>query len=178
MNELTTEDLRGRIEDAEARNAERASGVTPVKTHEDKPQNANSALARGKRTLSDAGNTLAAFTREHPALAIAGGVVAGLAIASLFKGPRRLAAKGGAKAAGLAALGGEMALAYALDAYNKAQDAGREGARRLEDMSDNVGDTARKVRREATYRAGTATDTARISARETTKAIARKFGRG
>ncbi len=179
MTELTTEDLRDRIEDAEARNAERSANAVPAHgangahaQHED-----DGALAQASRTLSKAGNKIITYAKEHPALAIAGGVVLGLAVASMFKGPRRLAAKGSARAAGLAAIGSEMALAYALDAYEKAQEASREGARKFEDLTDNVADSARKARREANYRAGTASDKARIKARDTSKAMARKLGR-
>ena len=180
MTDTITDDLRERIEEAEARNAERAADIVPVEAGESSEEIAEAAdaiVSQATRTVSDAASKVTAFAKEHPAIAIAGGVVVGLAIASMFKGPRRLAAKGGAKAAGLAAVGGEMALAYALDAYAKAQEAGREGARQLDDLGDSVGDTARKLKREASYRAGNASDAARIKARETSKAIARKLGR-
>lgn len=177
MTELITEDLRERIEDAEARNAERAADLVPVEDTADEAVDAAEGIAdQAGRVISDAANKVTTFAKEHPGIAIAGGVVAGLAIASMFKGPRKLAAKGGAKAAGLATIGGEMALAYAIDAYEKAQEASREGARKLDDLGDSVGDTARKVRREASYRAGNAGDAARIKTRDTTKTLVRKLG--
>jgi hypothetical protein len=43
----------------------------------------------------------------------------------MFKGPRRAAVKGGSKAAGLAAIGAELALAYAQQAMEAANEAGR-----------------------------------------------------
>ncbi len=180
MIETTKEDIRERIEDAEARNAERTADLGPAKDTADLTDEATQAVEdlsnQAGRVISDATNKVTTFAKEHPGLAIAGGVVAGLAIASIFKGPRKLAAKGGAKAAGYAAVGGELALAYAIDAYEKAQEASREGARKLDDLGDSVGDTARKVRREAAYRAGNASDAARITKRNTTKTLARKLG--
>lgn len=175
-----TDDLRERIQDAETRNAQRAAQLVPMASGDqadDTGGASNGLVDQAAQHLAGAANKVTAFAREHPVLAISGGVVAGLAIASMFKAPRKLAAKGGAKAAGLATVGAEMALAYALDAYEKAQQAGREGARKLEDLGDTVSDTARKVRRDTTYRAGEAGDTARIKARDARKAIARKFGR-
>lgn len=177
MTELSTQDLRDRIEDAETRNVGRAAQVAAADGVEHNQHDPNGAFAKANRAVMDAGKRVTGFAKEHPALAIAGGIVAGLAIASMFKGPRKLAAKGGAKAAGLAAIGGEMALAYALEAYEKAQKVGKEGARAIEDIGDSVGDAALKVRREATYRAGTAADHARISTRDATKIMKRKFSR-
>ena len=56
---------------------------------------------------------------------LVGYLLAGVAIASLFSRPRRLARAGGRRAAGLAALGSELALAYAAQALAQTRDAGR-----------------------------------------------------
>lgn len=181
MTDTVTDDLRERIHDAETRNAERAAQLVPANSNGD-AVDADAAASNGlvdkaAQHLADATNKAATFAREHPVLAISGGLVAGLAIASMFKGPRKLASKGGVKAAGLATVGAEMALAYALDAYEKALEASREGARKLDDMGDTVSDTARKVRRDAGYRVDEVGDAARIKARDAKKAITRKFGR-
>lgn len=182
MTETTTDELRERVAEAEARNAGRAAQLVPVAATEEAAVSdkatAKSVADQTGHLFTDTTNKVAAFAREHPVLAVTGGLVAGLAIASMFKAPRKLAAKGGTKAAGLATVGAEMALAYALDAYEKAQQAGKEGARKLDDLTDSVGDSTRKARREAAFRVGEAGDTARITARDAKKALARKFGRG
>lgn len=181
MTDTTTQDLRDRIEEGEARNAARAeplpldtsSGDKPVATNDDEA----GFTAKVTAKTSSAADKFTAFAKEHPVATVAGGVVLGLAVASLFKGPRRAAAAGGAKAAGLATLAGELALAYGAQVLDSAQDAGRQGARKLDDMSDSVGDTARKVRRDAAYRAQVTAEAARIARRDTGKRITRALGR-
>lgn len=125
----------------------------------------------------DAKDKFTAFAKEHPVTTVAGGVVAGMLIASMFKGPRRAAARTGAKAAGFAAMGSEMAMGFLSELRDNAEHAGEEGKRKLADLSDSAGDTARRVRREAKYRAGTAGDNARIAGREVGKSIMRALKR-
>lgn len=117
------------------------------------------------------------FVKKHPIAAVAGGVALGVLVAGMFKGPRQAAAKGGAKAAGLAALVGEAALAFGSHMAESASHAGRAGAHKLDDLGDSMGDTARKLRREADYRAGGASDSARSASRDARKALRRAFGR-
>lgn len=119
------------------------------------------------------------FAKEHPVATVAGGLAIGVLISAMFKNsPTRKAGRiAGAKAAGLAALGSQMAAAFAQQVMENTADARRAGADKIEDIGDAVGDTARKVRREASYRVGGASDHARTSARELGKTIARSLRR-
>lgn len=121
------------------------------------------------------------FVKKHPIVAVTGALAVGVLIAGMFKGPRRAAAKGaakgGAKAAGLAALLSEAAMAFGSHLAESASQAGRAGAHKLDDLGDSMGDTARKLRREASYRAGGVSDSARITSRNGSKALRRAFGR-
>lgn len=155
-------EIKARIAEAEAREAER--GGTSLTT-------------RASETASDATTAFTDFVKEHPIASAAGGVVLGVLIAGMFKGPRQAAARGGAKAAGLAAVGAEIASGFASQLMEDAGDLGREGARRVEDVSDKTADKARKISRSASHKAGDAADAARIARRETGKAIARALGR-
>ncbi|MEN7536448.1 hypothetical protein [Aurantiacibacter flavus] len=128
-----------------------------------------------KANAREAKDKFTAFAKEHPVATVAGGVVAGVLIASLFKTPRQAAARTGAKAAGLAAMGSEVAMGFLSELRENAEHATEEGKRRLADLSDSAGDTARRMRREARYRAGNAGDDARIAGREVGKSIMRAF---
>ncbi|WP_137679199.1 hypothetical protein [Aurantiacibacter suaedae] len=123
----------------------------------------------------EAKDKFTAFAKEHPVTTVAGGVVAGVMIASLFKTPRRAAARTGAKAAGLAALGSEMAMGFLAELRDDAGHAGKEGKRKLADLADSANDKARRARRDAKYRARNAGDDARIAGREVGKSIMRAF---
>ena len=70
-------------------------------------------LDRAGESAIEAKDKFTAFAREHPVATVAGGLAVGVLIAALFQGPRRAAAKGGSKVAGLAVLGAELAIAYA-----------------------------------------------------------------
>lgn len=118
------------------------------------------------------------FAKEHPVATVAGGVALGVLVASLFKAPRQAAIRTGTKAAGLASVGGEAALAFATEMLASAGAASKEGLRKIEDVGDSVGDTARQAKRDAGYLAGNASDAARIAGREAGKTILRAIGRG
>ena len=145
MNDPKRAEIKARIAAAQAREAERGERTLAQKAQEG---------------AVDAKDRLTEFAKEHPVATVAGGLALGIVIASMFKGPRRAAVQTGTKAASIAAL-------------RDAGDAGRDGLRKLDDMGDAVGDTARTLRREAAYRAGHATDAARSVSRETGKTIAR-----
>ncbi len=168
MTETTTAaeekraEIKARIAEAEAR--EEARGGQSLTT-------------RASETASDAATTVTDFVKEHPIASAAGGVVLGVLIAGMFKGPRQAAVRGGTKAAGLAAIGAEIASGFASQLMDDAGDLGRQGARRVEDVSDKTADKARKIGRTASHKAGDAADAARIARRETGKAIARALGR-
>ena len=124
---------------------------------------------------SDATDAFTGFVRQHPLASAAGGIVLGVLVASMFKGPRQAAARGGARAIGLATIGSEMAGAFANELLDDAKDLGTKGVQRAEDIGDAVGDKARAVRRDAGYHANRTSDAARIASRETGKRIARAF---
>ena len=162
MSDTKREEIKARIAAAQEREAAQQEPTT---------------AERAKGAVSDAATGFTNFVKERPLTAAAGGIVLGILVASMFKGPRRAAVRGGAKAYGLAALGAEAASAFAGELFDDAKAVGREGARRAEDLSDSVGDRARSLRRDASYHAGRTGDMARIASRETGKRLARIFTR-
>lgn len=160
MTEAKRQELKGKVEAAQARNNDR--GRTTM------------ADRAGERAI-EAKDKFAAFARAHPIATVAGGLALGILVSSLFKRSptRKVASRAAGKAATLAALGAELALAYAQQARTAAGEAGRAGAHKLEDLGDTLGDTARSLRREATHRAGNLADGARIARRETVKSVGR-----
>lgn len=132
---------------------------------------------RASQTASDATDSFVSFVKERPLTAAAGGLVLGILVAGLFKTPRQAAMRGGAKAASLAAVGAEIAAAFAANLLDDAQDVGRAGARRAGDIGDSLGDRARSLGRSASHTLGDTSDAARIAKRETGKAIAHALGR-
>mgnify|MGYP000309583709 CR=1 FL=1 len=162
MNDPKRAEIKARIAAAQARERAKAEQSTTQKVAD---------------KASEASDAFTGFVKEHPIAATAGGLALGILVAGMFKGPRRAAVRGGTKAVGLAAIGAEIASAFASELLDDAKDLGRAGARRAEDMSDSIGDRARSVRRDATYQADRAGDAARIASRETGKRIARAFRR-
>ncbi len=162
MTEAKREEIKARIAAAQ----EREEGRTQMTLTE-----------RATEGAADAADAFTDFVKKHPIASAAGGVALGILVASMFKGPRRAAARGGAKAAGLAAIGAEIATGFAAQLLDGATDLGREGARRAGDLTDTAGDRARSIGRSASHKVGDAADAARIARRETGKAIARALGR-
>ena len=136
MNDMKREDIKNRVEAAQARE----EAKTPTLTE------------RATETASDAADGFTTFVKEHPFAAAAGGVALGVLVAGLFRGPRQAAARGGAKAVGLAAVGAEIASGFASHLLDDASDMGREGARRANDLTDRTGDKARSFGRSASHK--------------------------
>jgi len=115
------------------------------------------------------------FAKEHPIATVAGGVAIGILVSGLFKrSPTRKLGNAAAKRAGtLAALGAEFALAYAQQAIATANEVGREGAHKLGELGDTVGDTARTGGRAALDRAGDLTEAARAITLDAGKRLGR-----
>ena len=115
------------------------------------------------------------FAREHPVATVAGGVALGVLVSGLFKRSptRKLGRKAAKRAGAIAALGAEFALAYAQQAMSAANEAGREGAHKLGELGETVGDGARSTGRAALDRAGELSDTAR----EVTRDAGRRLGK-
>ena len=162
MNDPKRAEIKARIAAAQARERAKAEQSTTRKVAD---------------KASEATDAFTGFVKEHPLASAAGGLALGILIAGMFKGPRRAAATGGAKAAGIAAIGAEIASSFASELFDDAKGVGRAGARRAEDFSDAMGDRARSIRRDASYNAGRAGDAARIAGRETGKKLARAFRR-
>ena len=153
------EELKARIEAAEARDEER------------------SLLDTAGEKASEATTAFTDFVKERPLTAAAGGIILGIIIAGMFKGPRQAAARGGAKAAGLAAVGAEIAGGFLSELVDDAADLGRAGKHRAVDLSDRLADRSRAAGRSARHKVGDTADAAYIARRETGKAIARAVGR-
>ena len=132
---------------------------------------------RAKAGAVEAKDKFTAFAKEHPVATVAGGLVAGVLIASLFKAPRQAAARTGVKAAGLASVGSEIALGFLSELRDSAGHAGEQGKRKLADLGDSAADAARRARRKTNVRAGDAGDSVRIAGREVTKTIMRAMKR-
>ena len=152
MTDAKRTQLKKKVEAGQARNQDR--GRTTI-------------VDRAGEAAIEAKDKFTAFAKEHPIATVAGGLAVGVLIAAMFKGPRRAAARGGSKAAGLAAIGAELALAYAQQAMETANEAGRAGAKRL----DGLGDSARSAGRDAAHRASDAGETALSVTREAGKRL-------
>ena len=158
MSEAKRETLKQKVAAGQARNKKRTENTTTV-------------LDRAGEAAIEAKDRFTQFAKDHPITTVAGGVALGILIAGMFKGPRRAAMRGGTKAAGLAAIGAELALGYAQQAMAAAAEAGRAGAERL----DGLGDTARDLGRDAADRAGNLGESAKVAARGTGKRIAQAW---
>lgn len=111
------------------------------------------AAAGGAR---DAAATVRDFVKEHPAAAIAGGLAVGGLIAAMLPKRSRKKAPGGASR--LAAVASDLAVAYATKALAGAREASREGAERLEDLSETVSETTGKALKATSEIAGATTE--------------------
>ncbi|WP_305095971.1 hypothetical protein [Croceibacterium aestuarii] len=155
MTDAKRETLKNKVAAAEARNEERES----------------SFLDRAGETAIEAKDKVAAFAKEHPVATVVGGLAAGVIIAGMFRGPRRAAAKGGTKVAGLATIGAELALAYAAKALEAAGEGGKEGLEWLEEAGRSLGRGARDLGDEAADYAGEALDSVVKGGKSVRKAI-------
>lgn len=153
MTEAKRAQLKDKIAAGEARHRDR--GRTTI-------------VDRAGEAAIEAKDKFVAFAKEHPVATVAGGLALGILISGLFKRSptRRLGSKAGKAAAGVAALGAEFALAYAQQAMDAANAAGREGAHKLGELGDTVGSTARSTSRAAAGRAGELADVAREITRD------------
>lgn len=137
------------------------------KRHEDRGR--TTVVDRAGERAIEAKDKLVDFVREHPVATVAGGLALGVLISGLFKrSPTRKLGGRAAKTAGsLAAIGAEFALGYAQQALTAANEAGKAGAEKLEDL----GSTARSAGRDAAERAGELGDAARSATRDAGKRL-------
>lgn len=135
-----------------------------------KTENTTTVFDRAGEAAIEAKDKFTTFAKEHPLTTIAGGLAIGILVSGLFKRSptRKVATKAANKAAGLAAIGAELALAYAQQAMSAASEAGRASADKLDDL----GGSAREVGRGAASRAGEIGESARLAARDTGRRIA------
>lgn len=128
---------------------------------------------RAGEAAIEAKDKFVAFAKEHPVATVAGGLALGILVSGLFKrSPTRRIGNAAARRAGsIAALGAEFALAYAQQAMSAASEAGREGANRLGELGETVGDTARNTGRAAADRAGEWSESARLVTRDAGKRL-------
>jgi len=164
MKEAKRQEIKDRITAAQQRNGEKQVPTLGE---------------RMSQKATAAKEDFTSFAKEHPVATVAGGLAIGVLISALFKNsPTRKAGRyAGAKAAGYAALGSEMFAAFAEQVMNSTASARQASADKIEDIGDAVGDSARRMRRSAEYHAANASHTARNSARDIGKVIARSLRR-
>ena len=156
MADSNNDKLKQKVAAAEKRNAER-----------DGP----SFLDRAGETAIEAKDKFTAFAKEHPIATVAGGLAVGILVAGMFKGPRQAAVKGGTKVAGLAAIGAELAMAYAAKAYEAAQEAGDDSLDWLEDVGSKAGRRTKSLGSNAADYAADARDSVVKSGRSAARAV-------
>lgn len=129
--------------------------------------------AKARDMAKSGAETVKGLVEEHPVAALAGGILLGALIArALPRGSktRKAEAKLSGRAAKLAALGAEIAVAYAA----KAAEKGRDGVHRLEDIGGSVGGKIGDGASEAKKRAGDFADLATAALREVGEVAARR----
>lgn len=141
--EAKRDELRAKIEAAEARNESRSFG----------------------EYAKEAQETATNFVKERPLTTIAGIAIAGLVIGSLFPKGRQVGRNVGTRAASLATLAAEFSALYGAIALDTVSDAARAGQDRLEDIGESAGKGARGLKRDAGYYADSAGDNVRTATR-------------
>jgi len=128
MAEAKRNQIKRKVAAAKSRNQSRAA--TP------------SLSDRAGEKAVEAKDKLTAFAREHPIATLAGGLAIGILVSGLFRGSptRKAGTELGKKAAGLAAIGAELALAYAQQAMEAAGEAREVGAEALGSWSEDAAD--------------------------------------
>ena len=147
-----------------------------------------------ERTFADqakeAAEAATDYARKNPLTVLGGAVVVGILIGAMTSPGRRVARKaatgtasavsgaasGAARTVGNAAkkrgsafgsLVADAVVAYGIKLIDEALDGARKGQDVIEDVSDNATAKARELRREATYVAGSAVDKGRTVTRKT-----------
>jgi len=160
MSEANRQELKDKVAAGEARHRAREDSTL---------------FDRAGEAAIEAKDRFTAFAHEHPLTTVAGGLAIGILISGLF--PRSPTRKLGTRAAGLAAVGAEAAMAYMHQAVDAASEASRTGSHRLEDWTDVLSDTARRVKRDAAYLVESASESARITGRDVSKGVSRRLPR-
>lgn len=162
--------------DGQQKRQEIKDRISAAQTRNDTREGASITEVLGEKAAA-ARDNFTAFAREHPVATVAGGIAVGVLISAMFRNSptRRAGRYAGGKAAGLAALGSEIAVAFAHQVMESTASARTASADLAHDVGDKLGATARRVRHEAGTRAESATDTARTTARDIGKSLARSL---
>jgi len=155
MTEAKRTQLKQKVSAAQKRNAGRETTTTIVDR-------------AGERAI-EAKDKFTEFVREHPIATVAGGLAIGILVSGLFKrSPTRKLGKRAATTAGsLAAIGAELAMSYAQQALEAANEAGKIGAEKL----DELGSAAKSAGRGAAGQASDLGETARSVAKSAGKRL-------
>ncbi len=145
------DELKAKIEAAEARNEERTFA----------------------KLAQDTADSATSFVKEHPLAAVAGVAVLGVAIGAMTRPGRRIGRQAGQRASKFAGYATELGVAYATGLLDAAGDAAATGKDKLEDFSDALNDNASAVKRNAAFRTGNAAAAARAITREAGKRAGR-----
>lgn len=133
---------------AEAKRSQIKKKVAAAKSRNQSRSESSSLTVRA----GEAKDKFTGFAREHPIATVVGGLAVGVLVSGLFRGSptRKAGRKLGKKAMGLAAVGAELALAYAQQAMEAAGEARDAGAEKLGSWSEEAADyvtTAREAAR-------------------------------
>ena len=153
-----------------------ATNVTPISadsqlSDEQKREQLRARIEAGEkrnegRSFADqakeAADSAVDFAKKHPIATVAGAVAVGLAIGAMTSRGRQLGRRGGS----LAAYAADAALAYGLSMVEGAGD-------KFEDYSDAAGTQARRLKRDAGYRADALGDVLRSSGRKASRKSSR-----
>jgi hypothetical protein len=159
MTEAKRTNIKRKVAVAKSRNQTRA---TP----------ASLADRAGEKAI-EAKDKFTAFAKQHPIAAVVGGLAAGILVSTLFRGSptRRAGRKLGEKAAGLAAIAAELAIAYGQQAMEKAGEARESGAETLGAWGASLGKSAQELADDAPDYVAGARDAARRTGKSITKAL-------
>ncbi|MBO9517437.1 MAG: hypothetical protein J7493_05170 [Porphyrobacter sp.] len=145
-----------------------ATGQARVKQRT-KGDNTTTIVDRAGEKAIEAKDKVFTFAKEHPIATVAGAVVVGALVSTLFKRSptREVATKAAGRASGLAVVGAQLALTLAQQAMSAASQAAKAGAYKF----DGVGDGALDFGRDAAGKAGKIGESAAMAARDAGKRL-------
>jgi hypothetical protein len=133
---------------ADAKRSNIRKRVTAAKSRNKSRAQAPSMTDRAGEKAIAAKDKFTAFAKEHPITTVAGALALGVLVSGFFRGSptRKAGRKLGQRAAGLAALATELAVAYGQQAMEKAGEARETGAEKLGDWSEDAADYVASAR--------------------------------
>ena len=133
---------------ADAKRSNIRKKVTAAKSRNQSRAQAPSMTDRAGEKALAAKDKFTAFAKEHPITTVAGALALGVLVSGFFRGSptRKAGRKLGQRAAGLAALATELAVAYGQQAMEKAGEARETGADKLGDWSEDAADYVASAR--------------------------------